>query len=177
MKIKTLLLGAVMTGALMVPAIAMANDAAEHHAAETKTEAPKAETKAAEPAKTEAAAPAGDDRAAKAFASFDADGNGGISEDEFVNHKRDAKAESKMSPEQIAEKKKARFKEIDTNGDGKIDKAEFDAFGEKMKARRMGGDKPAAEAPKTDAAKTEAPKADAVKDAPKEEKKEAAPSH
>lgn len=175
MKIKTLLLGAVMTGALMVPAIAMANDAAEH-ATETKTEAPKTETKAAEPAKTEAvkeapkteaAAPAGDDRAAKAFASFDADGNGGISEDEFLNHKRDVKAESKMTPEQIAEKKKARFKEIDTNGDGKIDKTEFDAFGEKMKARRMSGDKPAAEAPK----------ADAAKDAPKEEKKETAPSH
>jgi hypothetical protein len=171
MTMKTLLLGAVMTGALMVPAIAMAADAAAP-VAETKTEAVKTEAPKTEAAKTEAAkeapkdaaaAPAGDDRQAKAFSSFDTDKNGSISEDEFLNHKKDAKSEGKYTPEQIAEKKKERFKEIDTSGDGKIDQAEFSAYGDKLKARRL--------APKVET-KADAPKADAAKEAPKE-----APAH
>ena len=120
MTMKTLLLGAVMTGALMVPALAMANDAAAP-AAEAKTET-HAEAAKAEPAKTEAtkeapkeaaAAPAAN--GAKAFSSFDADNNGAISEEEFLNHRKDMKIAGKFTPEQIAERKKARFKEIDTN--------------------------------------------------------------
>jgi len=179
MTMKTLLLGAVMTGALMVPALAMANDAAAP-AAEAKTEA-HAEAAKAEPAKTEAAketpketgtAPAAN--ISKAFANFDANNDGAISEDEYLNHKN--QKNEKYSPEKVIERKKTMFKESDANNDGKVEPAEFAAYYEKLKARRaeMKAGK-ATEAPKADAAKTEA-----VKDAPKEEHKDApkeAPAH
>jgi hypothetical protein len=159
MTLKTMLLSAAMTGALMVPVYAVAADSTKPaEPAKTETAAPAAEAKAVETAKAEAApaaaADAKEDRGAKMFAEFDTDKSGGISEDEFLNHKKETT--SKMTPEQIAEKKKERFKEIDTDKDGKISEAEFKAFGEKMKAMRaekMG--KKAEAAPATDAPKSE----------------------
>lgn len=171
MTMKTLLLGAAITGALIVPALAMAADTAPVAA---KTEV----AKEAAPAVI-AAAPAlagTEGKAEKAFASFDADKNGSISEDEFLNHKKEMKSE-KLTPEQITEKKKARFKEVDANGDGKIDDAEFKAFGEKMKAKRAEMMEKKADAAKEEAKDTPKSEED-HKDAPKaEEAHKEVPAH
>ncbi len=80
------------------------------------------------------------------FKAADANGDGAISQAEFVAEVQ----------KRAAERAEIRFKRLDANGDGKVTKAEYDAAiamrQERMKARRQmdGAAKPGATAPKAE---------------------------